>query len=146
MQSKNEGFFCLNITHDLYHLCWIVCDYKGQQIPIGMTKPAGDDCNTCTCRPNGRLECTEKICCKYCFHIKVSYFSCMSNHTSMKDITIKYRIIFFNHICASFQFFFQTFISKFNKNRVWKTEFFTRLDRKNISCSFWSWCFLHFFF
>lgn len=118
MQSKNEGFFCLNITHDLYHLCWIVCDYKGQQIPIGMTKPAGDDCNTCTCRPNGRLECTEKICCKYCFHIKVSYFSCMSNHTSMKDITIKYRI-FLKIIFARYS----NFCSKLSLASLTKTEF-----------------------
>lgn len=54
-------------TYDLFNLYFIVCDYKGRKIPIGMTKPAGDNCNTCTCRPNGRLECTEKICCMYCF-------------------------------------------------------------------------------
>lgn len=118
MQSKNEGFFCLNITHDLYHLCWIVCDYKGQQIPIGMTKPAGDDCNTCTCRPNGRLECTEKICCKYCFHIKVSYFSCMSilyEHERHYDkISHFFKIIFARYF---------NFCSKLSLASLTKTEF-----------------------
>lgn len=118
MQSKNEGFFCLNITHDLYHLCWIVCDYKGQQIPIGMTKPAGDDCNTCTCRPNGRLECTEKICCKYCFHIKVSYFSCMSisyEHERHYD-----KISHFFKIILARYF---NFCSKLSLANLTKTEF-----------------------
>lgn len=43
-----------------------------------MIKFVGDDCNICICRLNGWFECIEKICCKYCFYIKVFYFLCMS--------------------------------------------------------------------
>lgn len=57
-----------------------------------MIKFVGDDCNICICRLNGWFECIEKICCKYCFYIKVFYFLCMSNYMSMKDIMIKYCI------------------------------------------------------
>lgn len=133
------------MTHDLYHLCWIVCDYKGQQIPIGMTKPAGDDCNTCTCRPNGRLECTEKICCKYCFHIKVSYFSCMSisyEHERHYDkISHFFKIIFARYF---------NFCSKLSLASLTKTEFedwiFYSLRQNKYFMKFLVMMFLSFFF
>lgn len=41
-----------------------VCDYKNMKVRIGETIKSGDNCNTCTCKPNGRLSCTDKTCCK----------------------------------------------------------------------------------
>nr|XP_022311376.1 kielin/chordin-like protein [Crassostrea virginica]XP_022312436.1 kielin/chordin-like protein [Crassostrea virginica] len=42
------------------------CSYKGRDYNVGQKFPAGDDCNTCTCKRNGRVDCSDKTCfCKY---------------------------------------------------------------------------------
>ena len=40
------------------------CSYKGRDYNVGEKFPAGDDCNTCTCKRNGRVDCSDKTCCK----------------------------------------------------------------------------------
>lgn len=41
------------------------CRYNGQTYKLWQKFPAGDDCNTCTCKFRGRVSCTKKTCCKY---------------------------------------------------------------------------------
>ena len=40
----------------------IVCKFNGKKVKVGETVPKGDNCNTCTCKPNGRVSCTDKKC------------------------------------------------------------------------------------
>eukprot|EP00105_Crassostrea_gigas_P010250 XP_011425453.1 PREDICTED: kielin/chordin-like protein [Crassostrea gigas] len=39
-----------------------VCTYGGETYNVGEKFPAGDDCNTCTCRSGGQVSCTKKSC------------------------------------------------------------------------------------
>lgn len=52
-----------------------------------------------------------------------------------------FKIIFARY----FNFCSKLSLASLTKTEFEKTEFFTHLDRINISCSFWSWCFFHFF-
>lgn len=65
---------CIKKIYDLFNLYFIVCDYKGRKIFIGMIKFVGDNCNICICRFNGCFECIEKICCMYCFECSFFIF------------------------------------------------------------------------
>eukprot|EP00105_Crassostrea_gigas_P010252 XP_011425455.1 PREDICTED: kielin/chordin-like protein [Crassostrea gigas] len=43
-----------------------VCTYEGKTYNVGQKFPAGDDCNTCTCKSRGRVSCSKKTCfCDY---------------------------------------------------------------------------------
>eukprot|EP00105_Crassostrea_gigas_P038058 XP_019922206.1 PREDICTED: spore coat protein SP85-like [Crassostrea gigas] len=42
-----------------------VYNYEGKTYNVGQKFPAGDDCNTCTCKSGGRVSCSKKTWCKY---------------------------------------------------------------------------------
>lgn len=40
----------------------VSCDYKGKGYTSGNVVPAGDGCNTCSCKPDGTMNCTNFPC------------------------------------------------------------------------------------
>lgn len=47
-----------------------VCEHDGKQYKVGENFPKGDNCNRCSCGPNGLVNCSDKYCkkehCKFC--------------------------------------------------------------------------------
>lgn len=38
------------------------CEHSGKQYKVGENFPKGDNCNRCSCGPNGLVNCTDKYC------------------------------------------------------------------------------------
>lgn len=44
------------------HYFFTDCEFNGKQYKVGENFPKGDDCNNCTCAPNGKVNCGDKYC------------------------------------------------------------------------------------
>lgn len=59
------------MTHAYKSLSYFtVCEHNGKQYKVGENFPKGDNCNRCSCGPNGLVNCTDKYCkkeqCMFC--------------------------------------------------------------------------------
>uniref|UniRef100_A0A8W8NSR0 Pacifastin domain-containing protein n=1 Tax=Magallana gigas TaxID=29159 RepID=A0A8W8NSR0_MAGGI len=68
-----------------------VCNYKGEIYNVGQKLPAGDDCNTCTCRSGGQMSCTKKTCFCYAKGQKYKFTTTASNNTDCISIYSKIK-------------------------------------------------------